>query len=65
MPQIWDVEKVLGFQNYSDSERIELKMLTYNVTMFLALTGSFRAPDICYLDNRYLIKQFWLYLILY
>ena len=65
MPQIWDVEKALGFQNYSDSERIELKMLTYNVTMFLALTGSFRARDICYLDIRYLIKQFWLYLILY
>ena len=63
MPQsrycfIWDVEKVL---NSLDSERIELKMLTYKVTMLLALTGSSRADEICYLDIRYLIKQFWLY----
>ena len=45
MPQlrycfVWDVEKVLGFLNSLDSERTELKQLTYNnVTMLLALTG--------------------------
>ena len=62
MPQprycfIWDVEKVLGVLNSLDSERIELKMLTYKVTMLLALTGSSRAHEICYLVIRYLIKH--------
>ena len=55
---IWDVEKVL---NSLDSERKELKMLTCKVTMLLALTGSSRADEFCYLDILYLIKQFWLY----
>ena len=33
-----DVEKVLSFLNSLDSERTELKILTYKVTMLLALT---------------------------
>ena len=70
MPQprycfIWDVEKVVCFLNSLDSERIELKKLTYKVAILLALTGSSRAHEICYLDVRYLIKkQIWLYLSL-
>ena len=51
---IWDVEKILGFQN---SERIEIKVSTYKVTMLLALERSFRAHEICYLDIPYLIKH--------
>ena len=50
----WDVEKVLGFLFLLDSEKIELKMLTYKVTMLLALTGPSRSH---YLDIRFLIKH--------
>lgn len=51
---IWDVEKILGFLN---SDRIEIKVSIYKVTMLLALERSFRAHEICYLDIRYLIKH--------
>ena len=50
---IWDVIKILGFLNSLDSERIQLKMLTYKVTLLLDLTGSSRAHEICHLDFRY------------
>ena len=66
MPQprycfIWDVEKVLGVLNSLDSERIELKMLTYKMAVLLALTESSRAHEICYLDIRYLVKHSFVY----
>ena len=51
---IRDIEKILGFLN---SDRIEIKVSTYKVTMLLALERSFRAHEICYLDIRYLIKH--------
>ena len=41
-----DVEKVLGFLNSLDSERIKYKMLTYKVTMSLALIGSSRSHEV-------------------
>ena len=49
--------KITGFLNYSDSERIELKMLTYKVMMLLALTGSCRAHEIFHLGISYLMKH--------
>ena len=55
MPQprfsfVWYVEKWLGFLNSLDSERIEQKLLIYNMTMLIVLTGLFRAHEICHLD---------------
>lgn len=56
-PQFWNVEKVLNFLGSLDSEKLELKMVTYKLTMLLALTGSFRGHGIYCLDILYLIKH--------
>ena len=54
---IWNIEKVIIFLDTLDSNKIELKLLTYKLTMLLALTGSSRSHEICYLDIRYLIRH--------
>ena len=52
---IWDVQKVLSFLNSLDSDKLELKMLTYKVNILLPLTRSSRAHEICYSEIRHLI----------
>ena len=53
---IWDIETVLGFLYSLDSEKIELKILTYKKAILLALTRPSRVHEIVYLDICYLIK---------
>ena len=68
MPQsrywlIRDVRKVIDFPDSLNSERLELKSLTYKLTMFLALTVLSMAHEICYLDNRYLVTYSFSYIL--
>ena len=54
---ICDVEKVINFLDTLNSERLERKFLTYKLTMSLALTGSSRAHETCYLDICYIARH--------
>ena len=54
---IWDVETVEKYLDTLDSNNLELKLLTYKLTMLLALTESSRAHEICFLDTRYLVRH--------
>ena len=53
----WDVETVINFLSTSDSNKIELKLLTYKLSIFLVLAGSARVHEIWCLDIHYLIRH--------
>lgn len=54
---IWDVETVMNFLETLNSNKIELQLLKYTLTILLALTGFARAYEMCYLSIRYLIRN--------
>ena len=54
---IWDVETVEKFLDTLDSNKLELKLLTYKLTMLLALAESCRAHEICLLNIDYLVRH--------
>lgn len=55
---IWDVEKVLSLLNsFPTDTSINDKMLSYKLTMLLALASASRASEICHLDIKYLVKH--------
>ena len=56
---MWDFEKVI---NFLGTLRLELKFLTYKLTLLLALTGSFRALEVCCLDILYFVRDSFLYI---
>ena len=55
---IWDVEIVLQYLSNLHSEKgLSDKLLTFKLTMLLALTAATRASEICNLDIHYLVKH--------
>lgn len=52
-----NVKKVISFLACLDSEMLDLKFLTYKLTILLSLTGSFKAHEIFYLDIRYSVRH--------
>lgn len=52
---IWDAAKLINFLDNSNSNKIELKLLTCKLAMLLALIAWSRTHESCYLDICYLI----------
>ena len=53
--------KVINSLDTLGSVEIEIKLMTFKLTMLLALSESSRAHKICYLEIRYLIRNSFVY----
>ena len=58
---MWDVEKGINFLGILNPQRLELKFLTYKLTLLLVLTGSSRAHEICCLNILYFVRHSFSY----
>ena len=53
---IWDVDQVLRYLITLETNLLDIKMLTFKLTMLLALTSASRASEICQLSLQYMRK---------